>query len=415
MNKDDIIEKFVDFLNEFYYSDMISAVSENRKSITIDFANVDRFDTELADYILENPGEALTLAEEATAKIDLQADTKLKIRFINLPESRRIRIRNIRAEHIEKMICVDGIVKRASEVRPEVLEAIFTCPECGTQLSVLQTEIFLKYPIECPQCENRKGFKQIGQKLYDARWIVIEEPFEITSGERPSDIRIFLKEDLTTPRMQNKTEPGNRINVVGVLKQLPRRVKGGASRQMEIYIDANSIENLEMEWEELEITSEDEKKIIELTNDPEIYTKLVQSVAPALYGMEEIKEAIVLQLFGGETHVQKDKSRVRGDMHILLVGDPSCLVADERVVLSDGTIMKISEMGHDHLEKINYNVHLGMGRKVGKAEIFHFYKNQPIIEIITETGKSIKGTYNQPVLTVKNRKKLWKKIGRAHV
>ena len=323
MDKDDIIEKFTEFLNEFYYSDMISAVSENRKSIAIDFVNVDRFDTELADYILENPSEAFNLAEEATKRIDLQADTKLKIRFFNIPESKQIRIRNIRSEHIEKLISVDGIVKRASEVRPEVSEAIFTCPECGTLLSIIQTEIFLKYPIECPQCENRKGFKQSGQKIYDARWIVIEEPFEITSGERPSDIRIFLKEDLTTPRMQNKTEPGNRIKVVGILKQLPRRVKGGASRQMEIYIDANSIENVEVEWEELEITPEDEKRIVELANDPQIYTTLVESVAPALYGLEEVKEAIALQLFGGVMHTQKDKSRVRGDIHILLVGDPS--------------------------------------------------------------------------------------------
>jgi replicative DNA helicase Mcm len=323
MDKDDIIEKFTEFLNEFYYSDMISAVSENRKSISVDFLNVDRFDTELADYILENPNDAFNLAEEATTRIDLQADTKLKIRFFNIPESRQIRIRNIRSEHIEKLIAVDGIVKRASEVRPEVSEAIFICPECGTQLSVIQSEIFLKYPIECPQCENTKGFKQIDQKLYDARWIVIEEPFEITSGERPSDIRIFLKEGLTTPRMQNKTEPGNRIKVVGILKKLPRRVKGGASRQMEIYIDANSIENVEIEWEELEITSEDEKRIIELATDPQIYTTLVESVAPALYGLEEIKEAIALQLFGGVMHTQKDKSRVRGDIHILLVGDPS--------------------------------------------------------------------------------------------
>jgi replicative DNA helicase Mcm len=210
MDKDIALEKFIEFLNEFYYNDMISAVSENKKFILVDFANLDRFDTELADYVLENPAEALDIADESTKRIDLQAETKLKIRIFDLPQSKEVRIRNIRSEHIEKLISVDGIVKRASEVRPEVSEAIFICPECGTQLSVLQTEIFLKSPIECSQCENRKGFKQTGQKLYDARWVVIEEPFEITSGERPSDIRIFLKEDLTTPRMQNKTEPGNR-------------------------------------------------------------------------------------------------------------------------------------------------------------------------------------------------------------
>src|SRR3989344_4373596 len=322
MEREEIITRVAEFLREYYYNDLVGAASEGKKSIVIDFSLLDRFDTDLADYLLEFPEETLPAAEEATRQIDLPAEAKLKLRLINLPESKDIRIRNIRSEHVGKLIAVDGIVKRASEVRPEVSEAIFQCPNCGTKHTIIQTEIFLKTPIEC-DCGNRKNFKLIEQKLYDARWVVIEEPFEITSGERPSDIRIFLKEDLTTPKMQNKTEPGNRIKIAGVLKQLPRRIKGTVSRQMEIYIDANSIESVEVEWEELDITPEDEKKIIELANDAEIYNKLVASIAPALYGLDAIKEAIALQLFGGEVHVQLDKSRVRGVIHILLVGHPS--------------------------------------------------------------------------------------------
>jgi replicative DNA helicase Mcm len=322
MEREEIISRVTEFLREFYYNDLIEAATEGRKSIVIDFSLLDRFDTDLADYLLEFPDESLPATEEATRQIDLPAEAKIKLRFVNLPESKNIRIRSIRAEHVGKMIAVDGTVKRASEVRPEVSEAIFQCLQCGTKHTVIQTEVFLRVPIEC-DCGNMKNFKLIEQKLYDARWIVIEEPFEITSGERPSDIRIFLKEDLTSLKMQNKTDPGNRIKIVGILKQLPRRIKGATSRQMEIYIDTNSIESIEVEWEELEITPEDEKKIIELANDPEIYNKLVASIAPALYGLDAIKEGIVLQLFGGEMHIQRDKSRVRGDLHILLVGDPS--------------------------------------------------------------------------------------------
>lgn len=322
MEKEEVIEKFSEFLREFYYNELISAMSEGRKSITIDFSLLDKFDTELADYLLEKPEEALPLTEEATKQIDLPGEPKLKLRFVNLPESKQIRIRNVRAEHIGKLIAVDGIVKRASEVRPEVSETIFQCPECGNRITIIQTERVMKFPIEC-DCGNRKNFREIAQKLYDARWVAIEESPEITTGERPSEIMIFLKEDLTSPKMQNKTDPGNRIKIVGVLKQLQRRIKGTRSRQLEIYIDANSVEAVEVEWEELEITSEDLKKILELAADPEIYNKLVASIAPALYGMDEIKEAVALQLFGGEQHIQKDKSRVRGDIHILLVGDPS--------------------------------------------------------------------------------------------
>ena len=410
MEKEEIIEKFSEFLRDNYYNDMISAISESAKSITVDFNLLDQFDPELADYLLENPEEVLPLAEESVKQIDLPGEPKLKIRIFKLPEEKQIRIRNVRAEHIGKLISIDGIVRRASEVRPEVSEAIFQCPECGNKLTVIQSERAVKPPFECDKCENRKDFKIVDQKLFDARWTAVEEPFEITTGERPSEIMIFLKEDLTSPRMRNKTDPGNRIKVVGVLRSLARRLKGSQSRQMEIFVDANSVEALEIEWEELDIRSEDEKKIIEIARDPEIYNKLVGSIAPALYGLEEIKEAIVLQLFSGEVHIQKDKSRVRGDINILLIGDPSCLVADERVIMSDGTVMKIGEMGSEHLERIDYSVHMGMGQKSGKAKIFHVYKKQPIMEIVTETGKSIRGTLNQPILIIKNMEKSWKRL-----
>lgn len=322
MEKEYIIEKFSEFLREFYYNELSTAVSEGKKAVSVDFSQLDKLDTELADYLLENPEEVLALAEDSVKQIDLPGEAKLKIRFFNLPESKQMRIRNVRAEHINKMIAVDGLVKRASEIRPEVSEAVFSCPECGNKISIIQTERMIRQPMEC-DCGCRKGFRLVDQKLYDARWLVIEEPFEITTGERPSELKIYLKEDLTSPKMQNKTDPGNTIRVVGVLKELPRRIKGTPSRQMEIYLDANSVESVEIEWEELEITPEDEKKIIKLTTDPEVYTKLIASIAPALYGMEDIKESIVLQLFGGEMHTQKDKSRVRGDIHLLLVGDPS--------------------------------------------------------------------------------------------
>jgi len=320
VEKDIVIEKFSEFLREYYYNELLTAYNENKKSVYIEFDLIDKFDTELADALLDNPQEILEYAEQSLSQIDLPGEVKLKIRVLSLSEENEIRIRNIRAEHIGKLISVDGFVRTASEVRPEVSEAIFQCPDCGERITIIQTERFVKAPFECDKCDNKKGFKLIEQKLFDARWIKMEEPFEITTGERPSEIIVFLKEDLTSPKMRNKTDPGNRIKVVGALKNLPKK---GTSRQMDIFIDANSIESMEIGWEELDITPDDEKKIFEMAADPNIYDKLIASVAPALYGMESIKEGIIMQLFGGETHVQKDKSRVRGDIHILLVGDPS--------------------------------------------------------------------------------------------
>jgi len=325
MEREEKIEKFAEFLREFYYKDLATAVFEGRKSIQVDFSSLDKFDPELADELLENPEENIRLFEEAIEQIDLPKRTKLRIRLFNIPETNHIRIRDIRAEHIGKLLCVDGIVKRASEVRPEVAEITFECPDCGNRITVIQPEKekMIKVPTKC-DCGCRGGFKQVDQKFYDARWIAIEEPFEITTGERPSEIMVYLKEDLTSPRMRNKTDPGNRIKVIGILKEIPRRVtKSRKSRQMEILIDANNVEPVEVEWEELVIDPEEEKKIKELAKDPKIYEKLIASLAPSMYGLEDVKLAIILQLFGGVPKVLPDGTRIRGDIHILLVGDPA--------------------------------------------------------------------------------------------
>jgi len=319
------IERFLAFLEEYYKEKIILASNEGKQSIEIDFSELEKFDIELAEYLLEYPEETLKRIEESLHEIEPNLIGKrFHLRFYNLPENRNIRIRNLRSEHIGKFLVIDGIVKRASEVRPEVYEASYQCPACGELIKVaLDEERTLKMPSSCPNCGNKKGFKIVEEKFFDTRWIVIEEPFEVTSGERPSDLIVYLKEDLVTPKMQYKSDPGNRIRITGILKQLPRKVKGSISRQMEIYLEANHIESIETEWEEIEISEEDEKKIMELAKDPEIYDKIVASIAPSIFGLEDVKLAIALQLFGGVEHVQKDKSRVRGEIHILLVGEPS--------------------------------------------------------------------------------------------
>ncbi len=326
MKSGDLSEQFIEFLEDNYKKELAEAVMKGYKSIQIDFSLLDKQNPVLADIILEKPEETTKTLEDVIEEIELPEKKRLHIRFFNMPESTKIRIRSIRAEHINKILVVDGIVRRASEIRPEVSEAIFECGECGNKITIIQTEKdkMIKYPIICGQCKSKRGFKQTEQKLYDARWVAIEEPFEITTGEKPSEIMIYLKEDLTSLKMQNRTDPGNRIRIVGVLKEIPRRsAKGLNTRQMDILIDANNVEAIETEWEELVSSPEEEKMIKEFAKDPKIYDKLIASLAPTMYGLDIVKLAIVLQLFGGVPHNLADNTRIRGDIHILLTGDPS--------------------------------------------------------------------------------------------
>jgi replicative DNA helicase Mcm len=319
-------EKFEEFFRQFYEKELLAAALSGKKSIVIDFSLLDKFDPELSDKLLNEPESVLKAAKEAISGMDLLGKkANITPRIKNLPESFNIRIRNLRSEHIGKFVCLDGTVRRASEVKPEVNIAIYQCPECGQKMEIEQTERYLKPPIMCenPECGRKGGFVFVDRELFDARWIFIEEPFEIVSGERPGEVSVYLKEDLTTPEMQRKADPGNRLKINGTVKEIKKIFRGKMRTQMDIYIEANYVETTEVEWEEVIITQEDEDKIKEYSRDPEVYNKIVASIAPSIYGMDRIKEAVMLQLFGGVAHDLPDKTRVRGDIHVLLIGDPS--------------------------------------------------------------------------------------------
>jgi replicative DNA helicase Mcm len=99
--------------------------------------------------------------------------------------------------------------------------------------------------------------------------------------------------------------------------------KGGTkTTRFDLAIDSNNIETTQHEYEELDVTSDDITAIKKLAGDPTVFKKLTGSIAPSIFGYEKIKEAIVLQLFGGVQQHRSDKTTVRGDIHILLVGDP---------------------------------------------------------------------------------------------
>lgn len=317
------IESFEKFFRQFYEKEMMKTAAEGKKSFIVDFSLLDKFDPNLADKMLNDPVAILDAARKSIRFVDLpEGSVELEPRFSNLPQSQNIRIRDLRSEHIGKFISLDGVVRRVSEVKPEIAVAIFECPDCGNKIHVEQTERMLKPPELC-ECGRKGRFEMVDKRLFDARWVFIEEPFEVLSGERPGEVAVYLKNDLTTPQMQRKSDPGNRLRTNGVLKEIQKFSKGRLKTQMDFYLDTNYVESVEIEWEEVVISQEDEEKIKKLAKDPDVYNKIVASIAPSIFGMDRVKEAIMLQIFGGLSHTLPDKTKIRGDIHILLVGDPS--------------------------------------------------------------------------------------------
>jgi len=319
----EIIEKLEDFISTRYYSELLKAIKEE-KALVIDFPTLDRYDPILADTLMTQPEDVMKKFDQAAENVakGIMEVEKIMVRIKDLPESRDIRIRNLRSKHMNKLWTIEAVIKSASEVKPQIYKAVFQCPECNTDMEVEQDVIILHKPVSCDGCGRRGDFKLTEKKMFDVRWLTGVEPFEITSGEQPGEIAIFLKEDLTVPKLQRKSDPGTRLRIVGILKELPKRIKGKLTTKLDMYMETVHFESSEVEFEELEISKEDEAKIRELSIDPLIYEKLIASIAPGIYGFAEIKESLLLQMVGGVPHYLPDGTRIRGNIHILLTGDP---------------------------------------------------------------------------------------------
>lgn len=306
---------------DFYKKEVGDSLRKGYNVIYVDFMRMSEFSNRLTDEILSNPEETLSLVEKAFEESGLVKN--VRVRLINLPEVHQIKIRNIRSKHLNEMIVIEGIIRQASDVRPQVVNAKFECPSCGTIISVLQIEKKFREPSRC-SCGRRGGFNLTSKEMVDTQRLVVEEsPESLSGGEQPKRINVFLKEDLVEPKMEEKTTPGSRILVIGVLKEVPVPLpSGGLSTRFELAVEVNNIIPLEETFEELNITEEDEKQILELAEDPLLFEKLTKSVAPSIYGNDEIKQSLILQLFGGVKKVHNDGSKSRGDIHILLIGDP---------------------------------------------------------------------------------------------
>jgi len=298
-----------------------------KRSLKIDYRDIERFGKAgitLADELLENPGKVLEDVWDAIKNNQLirTKDGKeprgINIRFTNLPK--KTAIRNIRSDHINKFISVEGILRKITEVRPRVIEAVFKCPAGHFMTKKQKYGKFIE-PEGC--ATDGCSFKKVEliakrSTFVDSQKLRVQEsPEGLRGGEQPQTLDIDVTDDLS-----NTAAPGDRVIINGILRSMQRIVRGEKSTVFDIFLECNSIEIAEKEFEEVEIDEQSENEIKKLSADPMIYRMITHSIAPTIYGNEDVKEAIALQLFGGIAKDMPDQSRLRGDIHVLLIGDP---------------------------------------------------------------------------------------------
>jgi len=318
------IKRYHDFIEKQYLDALYENVRKGENKIIISFLKLIEFDPELANELLERPEECISAAEFAVREFDLPVEIKnFRVRFNELSESQKMMIRNIRSKHLTKLFHIEGIVRQKSDVRPQVTSAKFECPSCGNIISVLQLESKFKEPSRCG-CGRKGKFRLLSKELIDAQHLVLEEaPEDLDGGEQPKRIGVILKEDLVSPMSDKKTNPGNKVMVTGIVKEVAKTGKDGSKLiTFDLIVEANYIEPSQEDYYQMEISEEDEEKIKKIAYDPRVYTLISESIAPTIFGYERVKEAIALQLVGGVKKSRKDGTVTRGDMHVLLIGDP---------------------------------------------------------------------------------------------
>jgi replicative DNA helicase Mcm len=246
-----IVEKGIEFFDS--YKDKIdtiihSGIVGEPKEIIIDFADIVKFNTELADDLLDTPDEVIRGLTHSLGSISDEAKA-LSIRFKNVSAvspSNKIPIHMLRSIHLEKFITVEGMIKQKSDVRPQAISAKFECPSCGLEITIIQTDLKFKEPKSC-QCGRKGHFRVVNKEQMDVMSMQIEEPTELmTGGSKLSKILVLCRKSLCRHEVERRFSQGIRIEVSGILKEVPIFGKdGGKLTRIDWYIDANYINVLD--------------------------------------------------------------------------------------------------------------------------------------------------------------------------
>lgn len=336
--KDSVKERIRAFLDKHYLDEICRVAGRYpfEKAIYVDYVLLDEFDLDLADMLRMSPTDTMKLFRDVIIDMNYVlfapglklngdggfTDRKFSpyIRVKNVPNEYKLLIGAISPDWLEQIIVFEGTIIGKGEKMSRPSIARFLCSGRKCLLEVIQ-DLFsqeIEKPPICPEC-GKVDFRFLNDSR--SEWvsfqrIEIQENVEnVVLNQQNAQFLMSCVDDLC-----NKAEIGDKVRIVGIPRLLPPKSKGVDYNN---YIDVLSIEKTEKDLDVYNITEDEEKQIQKLAKDKKIYEKLIQSVAPPIHGMEDVKEALLLQLFGGRRNKYNPTGgKERSDIHILLIGEP---------------------------------------------------------------------------------------------
>jgi len=330
-----IKREFKAFLTEYtddsgssVYGNRIRTLGEiNAETLEISYDHLSTSKAILAYFLANAPGEMLKLFDQVAMDVVLlhypdyeRIHSEIHVRVFELPV--HYTLRQLRQSHLNCLVRVSGVVTRRTGVFPQLKYVKFDCTKCGVTLGPFQQESNVEVKITyCQSCQSRGPFTLNSEKTVYRNYQKLtlqESPGTVPAGRLPRHREVILLWDLI-----DKAKPGEEIEVTGIYRnnydaQLNNR---NGFPVFATILEANNVLKSHDQLAGFRLTEEDEHEIRKLSKDPQIVDKVINSIAPSIYGHTDIKTAVALSLFGG---VAKNTmgAHVRGDINVLLLGDP---------------------------------------------------------------------------------------------
>lgn len=330
------ILEYTDEKGRSVYGARIRTLGEvNSESLEVSYNHLADSKAILALFLALSPTEMLKIfdivAVEATElhyPNYSQIHQEIHVRITDFPN--HLALRDLREKHLNQLVCVSGVVTRRTGVFPQLKYVKFDCLKCGVVLGPFiqdsNSEVKINF---CTNCHAKGPFKLNSEKtLYRnyQRITLQEAPGSVPAGRLPRHREVILLSDLV-----DVAKPGEDVDIVGIYKNNydgHLNAKNGFPVFATI-LEANSVRRKEAissmfsgaagpsSWVE-----EDEKDFRRLSRERGIIDKIVASMAPSIYGHKDIKTAVACSLFGGVAKDINGKHSIRGDINVLLLGDP---------------------------------------------------------------------------------------------
>ncbi|WP_349257147.1 minichromosome maintenance protein MCM [Nitrososphaera sp.] len=331
----EFLQAFRDKDGKYRYFDRINdMMAQNTQSLSVDYIDFDTYNPDLAKMLTHKPDGMLAAFDEAALSIlreihpdyEQEIRDKIRVRIGNYTVSKGLR--DINADLIDKLVSVSGMVVRSSEVKPLAKKVTYKCTNCGAPTESMLKGLVMKKPTKCSACGEKELEMDPENSIFvDFQMVRLQElPEDLPAGQLPHYMEVTVIGDLV-----DQCRPGDRVMLTGIVRieaeQLAPQVKTSLFR---LRMEGNNIEYLggragskdTRSVERVAISTEDERQIRTIASKPDAYEKLVASFAPHIYGQEVIKESILLLIVGSVTKKLGDGSARRGDINVLLVGDP---------------------------------------------------------------------------------------------